>query len=84
MRNLSNTMLRITKSVARKIYNEGGNVFFVPCYCNPDNNVWGLGIWQNKYLDGQYDNFDTLVNAYEGYNCNGQTGEYAAYYIRRN
>ncbi len=73
---------RINKTMARKIYNSGGDVLFIPCLCNPLNNFYNLGIWENKDLLGQYDTFDNLVNHFEWYNCNNETGRYTAFYIK--
>ncbi len=83
MRNYNFTGLkRINKTIARKIYNNGGEVLFIPCLLNPLNNFYCLGIWENKDLQGQYDSFDNLVNHFEWYNCNNETGKYTAFYIK--
>ena len=78
-----NTLTRITKRKARQLYNNGDDVLFIPCNLNPENNFYNLGIWENKELDGQYKDFDTLCNNYEYYNCNNETGSYIAFYIRK-
>ena len=70
---------RVDKRVARKIYNEGKDVLFIPRNMRPDNN-WGLGIVENKYLFGQEATFDKLVDTYTWYNCNNETGRYVAFY----
>lgn len=75
------SLVRVDKSRARKAYNNGLNVYFIPCLCAPLNPWFSLGIWQNKDLDGQYETFDKLVNAFENYNCNPETGRYTAYYL---
>ncbi len=75
------TLVRISKTRARALYDAGSNVLFIPCKLNPANNFYALGIWQNKNLDGQYETFDKLVSYYEGYNCNAETGNYTAFYI---
>lgn len=78
-----NTVKRISKTVARKLYNAGYNVLFIPCNLNPENNFYNLGIWENKNLAGQYDSFEKLVNSFEYYNCNNETGKYTAFYIKK-
>lgn len=70
---------RIDKRVARRLYDAGEDVLFIPCNMRPDN-MWGLGIVENKYLLGQEETFDKLVNAYTWYNCNNETGRYIAFY----
>lgn len=78
-----NTVTRISKTVARKLYNAGCDVLFIPCNLNPENNFYNLGIWENKTLVGQYDSFEKLVNSFEFYNCNNETGKYTAFYIKK-
>ena len=77
------TVKRISKTVARTLYNKGEDVLFIPCNCRPEPDFWGLSIWENKDLDGQYKDFDTLVSYYESYNCRNELGRYAAYYIKK-
>lgn len=71
---------RIDKRVARRLYDAGEDVLFIPCNMRPDN-MWGLGIVENKYLLGQEETFDKLVNAYTWYNCTNETGRYVAFYV---
>ena len=78
-----NTVIRINKIQARKLYNEGKDVFFIPHKLNPENNFYNLGIWENKDLWGQYEDFETLVNNFEHYNCTNETGLYTAFYIKK-
>lgn len=74
-----NGFTRIDKRIARKLYNNGEDVLFIPCNLRPDN-MWGLGILQNKTLNGQYDDFDNLCFWYSAYNCTAETGKYIAFY----
>ena len=80
---------RINKTAARKAFNAGNNVLFVPCnmqikldcYCNyhvvlNNNIVEFTGITKPD--------FDTLCNHFEYYNCNNETGKYTAFYIWEN
>lgn len=76
-----NGFKRINKRIARKLYNDGVDVLFIPCKLRPDN-MWGLGIWENVNLSGQYGSFDKLCNEFIWYNCNFETGNYIAFYIK--
>lgn len=80
--NNGKTLKRITKTRAKTLYSQGKKVLFVPCKLNPFN-MWGLGIWENNQLDGQFETFEKLVNAYEFYNCSSETGKYIAFYIEQ-
>lgn len=72
---------RIDKRVARKMYNEGLDVVFIPCNMRPDSD-WGLGIPQNKNnIGNDGTDFDKLVQLYQWYNCNAETGKYVAFYV---
>ena len=74
------TLERISKAQAKKMYNLGLNVLFCPVNMSPIARHNGLMIWQNKDLEGQYDDFEKLCNAYSYYNCVNETGRYIAYY----
>lgn len=79
-----NNLERISKAKAEKLYNSGVDVLFIPCKCNPENNFYNLGMWQNKSLWGQFETFQQLVKNYEYYNCSyNELGLYTAYYIRK-
>lgn len=79
-----NNLERISKIKAEKLYNSGLTVLFIPCKCNPENNFYNLGIWENKYLQGQFETFQELLNNYEFYNCNyNELGLYTAFYIKK-
>lgn len=70
-------MLRINKTKAMGLYNNGSSIFIVPCNINP-NNVQGFGCTINKSCGKE---FKTLVDEFEYYNCNSETGTYCAYYV---
>ena len=73
------TLKRISKSEARKLYNNGIDISIVPCNMRP-NSMWYSGIWYNGNISDI--NFDTLVRDFEIYNCiDSETGKYAAFYI---
>ena len=69
---------KINKSQARKLFNQGVAIQMIPKKCNPDS-AW----FENAYIFTSHDeeNFDTLVNQIERYNCNYELGYYLAYYI---
>lgn len=77
-----NGLERINKTKAKKIYESGEDVLFVPCNIRPDN-MFGLGIWENNELLGQYDGFNKLCEWYEAYNCDSYNGRYIAFYIKK-
>lgn len=72
---------RVQKRTAKRLYEAGKDVYFIPCNCNPENRFFSLGIWENKRLDGQYESFEKLCNGFSFYNCNdAETGKYIAFY----
>ena len=82
MNQYSRTLKRISKTVARRLYNSGKDILFIPNKLNPDNDFYLLGIWENKDLNGQYKDFETLCNYFKWYNCNRDTGNTIAFYIK--
>lgn len=77
-----NTLERISKRAARRVYDNGGELTIIACKLSPENTFYNFGITTNKTRCGA--SFDQFVNAYEFYNCNYECGYYAAFYIRRN
>lgn len=77
------TIVRINKTMARKLYNNGIDVLFIPCNLRPDS-PYGLGIWENINLGDEKIPFEKLVNHFEIYNCiDSETGKYTAFYIEK-
>ncbi len=71
---------RISKQRARKMYNAGETVYLVPCKVRPDNS-WGMLYDANYYNWNKCEPFDTIVAAFEMYNCQyNETGRYTAFY----
>ena len=71
---------RIDKRVARRLYDAGEDVLFIPCNMRPDN-MWGLGMNLNKDdWSNENRSFDDVVMYFEWYNCNNETGRYTAFY----
>lgn len=67
---------RITKTKARKIYENGGGVYIIPAKCYP------AGVWVSAMVLPNGRAFDSVVNEYTYYNCNNFLGKYPAFYKR--
>ena len=74
-------MKRVNKTTAKKVYENGFDVLFIPCKLNPENDFYSLGIWENAFLQGQHETFEKLENAFSYYNNRPDTGKYTAFYI---
>lgn len=67
---------RITKTMARKLHNQGKNIYITPCKMRLINH------WTSYGFIPHTEDFDKFVNTFEIYNCNHrETGMYAAFYI---
>ena len=71
-------MTRLYRRKARKAYNSGTTIVVVPCRMYPFG-PWGMSIPIRK-SDGE-ETFDQRVRNFEFYNCNYETGYYAAFYL---
>ena len=73
-------MVKITKALARKMYNEGDEVMVIPSRVRPDGI---LASWTRK-PEGELepDAFEKLCNAIHYYNCNPETGMKLVYYAK--
>lgn len=67
------------KGSARKQFREGKTIILFPCKVNIDSPWWCGGIPINKDM---HDTFDHLVNEFEWYHCNSETGYYTHFYIQ--
>lgn len=66
---------RVSKPVAKKLYDAGKEVFICPRLLRPDNK-WAPAVPMTG------DNFHRFVNHFTAYCCNRETGRYPAYYIK--
>lgn len=71
-------MLKITKGMAQKLYNEGKEVMIIPNRVRPDGM---LASWLTKPEDNSI-SFDQMCNAIHYYNCSPETGMKLAYYAK--
>lgn len=69
--------IRINKATARKLFNEGKEIWLTACNMRPE---CGILLNTRNYTDLGND-FDKIVNAFQYYNCNNECGRYPAYYI---
>ena len=79
MRNINiNGYRRVSKHIARKLYEKGEPVLFCPVNLIPGG-FWGNGCIVTKEEGWT---FEEVLNTFEFYNCiNNETGYYTAFYI---
>ncbi len=73
-------MIKITKALARKMWNNGEEVMIIPNRIRPDSI---LASWSCKPADDYSADFDKLCNAIHYYNCSPETGMSLAYYAKQ-
>jgi hypothetical protein len=76
--------IRVTKTRARRLHDEGKSVYLQSCNFVPVN-MWQDALEMPSETDMRDEawDFDTYVRNYEFYNCTcAEQGYYAAYYIR--
>lgn len=71
-------MTKITKGMARKLYNEGKEVMIIPDRVRTNSPLAG---WITKPEDDSVD-FEKVCNAVFYYNCSPETGMKLAYYAK--
>ena len=75
----SNQYARIRKDVARRLFNEGKTVYLTPSnIAASDHNLW---IKPYAINNRSKEDFDSLINRYEYYNCNYELGYYTNFWI---
>jgi hypothetical protein len=78
-----NGYTRITKRAALKRFNNGECIYLCPVKLRPGG-PWHpeITITNKGHFAGVTEDFNKIINQFEYYNCNVETGYYAAYYIR--
>ena len=72
-------MVKITKALAKKMYDKGEEIMVIPNRIRP-NSV--LASWTSKPADDPDADFEKLCNAIHYYNCSPETGMGLAYYAK--
>lgn len=72
---------RIDKRIARRLYNDGQDIYVTPVYCRPESCL--MVDVQRDYESCQDYTFDQIINEFIFYNCGySELGRYPAYYIK--
>ena len=77
-----NNYTRINKAKARKEFENGNDLFILPCNVRLDS-MWFEPVKINRFSwwNGKR-TFDNIVNEFEYYNCNNnELGKYTSFYI---
>ena len=70
-------LIRVNKTKARRLYNEGISIYLVACKMSPYS-LWFSPVELNQAREPD---FNKAVNAFIYYNCMYETGYYPHYYI---
>ena len=78
-------MLQVTKTKAKKLFEQGKTIYLHPCKMKFDN-VWQSPISVSIYrLKNEFGwDFGKYVRNFEVYNCDGERGKYAHFFIQTN
>ena len=71
-------MVKITRALAKKMYNNGEEIMVIPNRIRPNSM---LASWTRK-PENEDGDFDKLCNAVFYYNCSPETGMKLAYYAK--
>lgn len=71
-------MVKITRALAKKMYDNGEEIMVIPNRVRPDSI---LASWTRK-PENEDGDFDKLCNAVFYYNCSPETGMKLAYYAK--
>lgn len=69
---------QVSKSVAKKAYEQGKNAWIHPCNMRVGN-MWHNPLPMNKAVSDW--TFEEQVVSFEMYNCNSETGQYAIFFV---
>jgi len=72
---------RISKAQARRAYNNGLTILWIPVNLRPFTG-WAIEMPVNIMdISSNFAPFDSVLNMFESYNCNAETGRYTAFYM---
>lgn len=73
------TITQVQKRTARKLYDSGESIYIQTCNYHP------FGVWSRciEINNKNGETFDSVVNSFEYYNCNSESGRYAVFYIKK-
>ena len=74
-------MVKITKALARKLFNEGKEIMVLPNKIRPAGKS-KLVAWLTKSTNGSADEFTKLCEAMFHYNCNPKNGMDLVFYAK--
>lgn len=69
-------MTKINKATARKLFNEGKEIWMTACNMRPE-----CGVLLNAPIYTDLTDFDKAVNAFQYYNCDYERGYRVAFYL---
>lgn len=72
-------IVRISKALAKKLYNNGITVCFIPCNANIQSGLFGA--WCNIHEYYANNTFEKMVDSFTYYNCRYGLGNYLAFYV---
>jgi hypothetical protein len=75
--NTNITLEQISKPQARKLFDEGKEIYLSPCNMKVFNS-WGTLLSVTKANNNA--NFYRIVKSYEYYNCNNEAGKYVLFF----
>lgn len=71
-------LVRVNKQKANRLFNEGKGIYILPCKANPSS-IWISPMFFEKSAENN--DFLSIVNSFEYYNCNSQLGKYSAFFV---
>lgn len=77
---LKKNIMQVSKTRAKKMYENGERIYLHPCRMTFDN-VWQPPLPYKKGELTEERNFDQIFNAYVYYNCDAVRGRYPHYFI---
>lgn len=73
---------RVTKKKAKKLWEEGKEIYLCPVKMRPSNDAWS-GVFRYAKEEEEGRGFDNVVKYFTVYNCNlNETGYYPAFYVK--
>lgn len=79
---LKTTIVQIARQRARRLYEQGKTIYLQSCNMR-FNTMWQSACPINKERATWGETFDSVVNAFEYYNCDHERGKYPNYFVKK-
>lgn len=78
---LKKQMRQVRRDTAKKCYEKFQTVYLLASNMRFDNKIWGGACPIHKDRESWGENFESIINSFEYYNCDSERGRYVRFFV---